>query len=485
MSPAQSTTATDASAGAYRRVSFWLDDLAASGADDLRPRAALTTDARFDVCLIGGGLTALWTAYSLAKADATLRIAVLEREIAGFGASGRNGGWCSALFPQSAEAIEREHGFDQAVAMRRAMVDTVDEVGRVAALEGIDCDFERGGTLVFARSDAQRAAAEAELAEARRFDVDRLEYWDEGVVGARFDVTGADGRTPAARFDPACARVHPAKLVRGLARVVESLGVTIFERTEVVDWSAGRVRFRAIDGDSDSEGTVWARHVIVATEGYGAQLPRVRRRILPLYSLMIATQPLDDDVWDEIGIDHGQTFSDYRHLLIYGQRTADNRFAFGGRGAGYHWGSALDPSFERVDRVFEHLHQALRELFPAIGDAQVTHRWGGPLGVARDWSATASYNPKTGVGLAGGYVGDGLSTTNLAGRTMADLVLGVESEITRLPWVNHRSPLWEPEPLRFVGANLAIVGMQLADAEERITGRASLAARTISRLTGH
>jgi glycine/D-amino acid oxidase-like deaminating enzyme len=200
---------------------------------------------------------------------------------------------------------------------------------------------------------------------------------------------------------------------------------------------------------------------------------------------MIATEPLSDAVWDEIGIAHGQTFSDYRHLLIYGQRTADNRFAFGGRGANYHWGSTVDPAFERVDQVFEHLHAALRDLFPAVGEARVTHRWGGPLGVARDWCATASYNPKTGVGFAGGYVGDGLSTTNLAGRTMTDLLLGVDSELTRLPWANHRSPLWEPEPLRYVGANLGILGMALADTEERLTGRPSLIARATARLTGH
>jgi glycine/D-amino acid oxidase-like deaminating enzyme len=200
---------------------------------------------------------------------------------------------------------------------------------------------------------------------------------------------------------------------------------------------------------------------------------------------MIATEPLGDDVWDEIGIDHGQTFSDYRHLLIYGQRTADNRFAFGGRGARYHWGSSVDPSYERVDDVFDHLHEALRDLFPAVGDARITHRWGGPLGIARDWHATASYNPRTGVGFAGGYVGDGLSTTNLAGRTLADLVLGRETELTTLPWTNHRSPLWEPEPLRFAGANLGILGMQFADLEERVTKRPSLAARLIAPLVGH
>ncbi|WP_254431267.1 FAD-binding oxidoreductase [Agromyces sp. Marseille-P2726] len=474
---------TDGSQASYRRASFWLDDLVVAGRDRLQPRAPLTSDARFDVCLVGGGLTALWTAYALAKADRALRIAVIEREIAGFGASGRNGGWCSALFPRSAGRLERDAGFEAAVAMRQAMVDTVEEVGRVTRAEGIDCDYELGGTVVFARNDVQRGAARAEAAEAARFGVDRIEYWDQRTVSGRFGATGLDGEAPAATFDPACARVHPAKLVRGLAEVVETMGVSIFERTEVLDWSAGKVRFSAVDGHR--EGVVSARHVIIALEGYGSQLPRARRRVAPIHSLMIATEPLPEEVWDEIGIRHGQTFSDYRHLLVYGQRTADNRFAFGGRGARYHWGSAIGPEFERDERVFEHLHAALRDLFPAVGGAQVTHRWGGPLGIARDWHASASYNPRTGVGFAGGYVGDGLSTTNLAGRTLADLVLGHDTDLVRLPWTNHRSPLWEPEPLRFAGTNLGLLGMALADVEERITARPSLTARVIAPFTGH
>ncbi|WP_308799760.1 NAD(P)/FAD-dependent oxidoreductase [Agromyces silvae] len=474
---------TDGTPDAYRRASFWLDDLVVSGRDPLRPRRALTADAVFDVCLVGGGLTALWTAYSLAKAEPGLRIAILEREIAGFGASGRNGGWCSALFPRSAHSLERQHGREAAIAMRRAMVGTVDEVGRVVAAEGIECDFAHGGTVLFARSAAQRRAAHADLTEARRFGVDALEPLDAAAVAERYGVTSGDRTSPTAVIDPACARVHPAKLSRGLADVVEALGVHIFERTEVLDWTAGRVRFRALD--EGVEGTVSARHIVVATEGYGPELPRVRRRILPIYSLMIATEPLPADVWDEIGIAHGQTFSDYRHLLVYGQRTHDDRIAFGGRGARYHWGSAVSPDFERVDRVFEHLRETLGELFPAIGDARVTHRWGGPLGIARDWHATASYNPKTGVGFAGGYVGDGLSTTNLAGRTLTDLMLGRDTALTRLPWANHRSPLWEPEPLRFAGANLGVVGMGLADVEERVTGRPSRIAQLIAPLVGH
>ena len=303
-------------------------------------------------------------------------------------------------------------------------------------------------------------------------------------MAARFGATGLDGEAPGAMFDPACARLHPAKLVRGLARVVEALGVSLFERTEVIDWAAGAVRFRAVD--TGIEGSVAARHVIIALEGYGAQRPRVRRRILPLYSLMIATEPLADDVWDEIGIEHGQTFSDYRHLLIYGQRTADNRFAFGGRGAqvplGQHRRTRRTSGSARCSTTCT-ARSATSS--PRSAMRAITHRWGGPLGIARDWHATASYNPKTGVGFAGGYVGDGLSTTNLAGRTLADLVLGRDTELTALPWANHRSPLWEPEPLRFAGANLGILGMQFADLEERVTRRHSLTARLLAPLIGH
>jgi glycine/D-amino acid oxidase-like deaminating enzyme len=449
----------------YRQLSFWHDSVP----DDLSPRAALDGDLDADVAIVGGGLTGLWTAWYLLERDPTLSIVVLEKEIVGFGASGRNGGWCSALFPRSTASLERAHGRQAALDMRRAMIGTVDEVGRVAASIGLDIDFVRGGTISFARSAVQLEAAKVEVAEAASFGVDRLELWGQDRVRA----AGALG----ASFDPACARLHPAKLVRGLARALERRGVTILEATEVVDYGRGRVHTR--------RGVVRCATVVVATEGYGAALPATRRRVLPLYSLMIATEPLPDSVWDEIGIAHGQTFTDFRHLLVYGQRTADNRFAFGGRGARYHWGSSIDPRYDRVPAVFEHLRRSLGEMFPAIGDVAVTHRWGGPLGVARDWHATASFDPNRRLAWAGGYVGDGLSTTNLAGRTLADLVTGTDSPLVALPWVNHHSPAWESEPLRFIGANAGLAAMTIADAEEKLTGRASIAARLMAPLTGH
>lgn len=449
----------------YRQLSFWH----ATVDDDLTPRAALPGDRDTQVAIIGGGLTGLWTAWYLKQRDPTLSIVVIEKEIVGFGASGRNGGWCSAQFPASTSALERLHGRDAALAMRRAMIATVDEVGRVAASIGLDIDYEKGGTVAFARSGVQLAAARAEVAEAASYGVDELELWQSDRLGAAGAV--------AATFDPACARLHPSKLVRGLARALEKLGVTIFEQTEVLDYSPQTI--------VTTRGTVRCDTCVVATEGYGASLRKTHRRVLPLYSLMIATEPLADATWDEIGIQHGQTFTDYRHLLIYGQRTADNRFAFGGRGARYHWGSAIKPDYDRVEGVFRHLRASLGELFPAIGSAAVTHTWGGPLGVPRDWHATASYDAQNGIAWAGGYVGDGLSTTNLAGRTLADLITGADTDLTALPWVNHTSPSWEPEPLRFIGANAGLAAMTIADVEERITHRASLAAKIMAPLVGH
>ncbi|MDO7881531.1 NAD(P)/FAD-dependent oxidoreductase [Salinibacterium soli] len=449
----------------YRGLSFWHDTVA----DDLSPRAALPGDRDADVAIVGGGLTGLWTAWYLLDRDPALRIVVLEKDIAGFGASGRNGGWCSALFPRSTASLERAHGRDAALALRRAMIGTVDEVGRAADAAGLDIHYRKGGTVAFARSEVQLRSARADVADAERYGVDELELWGAERVRA----AGALG----ASFDPACARIHPARLVRGLARALESRGVLIYEGTEVLSFESGRVR--------TALGEVRAPIVVSALEGYGAALPQLRRRILPLYSLMIATEPLPAEVWDEIGLEHGQTFTDYRHLLIYGQRTADDRFAFGGRGARYHWGSAIRPEYDRVPAVFDHLRRTLGELFPVIGDAAVTHRWGGPLGVPRDWHASVSFDPRSGLASAGGYVGDGLSTTNLAGRTIADLVTGTDSDLVRLPWVNHRSPDWEPEPLRFVGSNAGLLAMSAADLEERVTGRASLAARVMGPLVGH
>ncbi|MFC3504529.1 NAD(P)/FAD-dependent oxidoreductase [Micromonospora krabiensis] len=456
----------------YQELSYWLSTVD----EPLTPRPALPGETDADVVIVGAGYTGLWTAYYLASADPTLRIVVLEREIAGYGASGRNGGWCSALFPTSLTGLARRHGRDAAVAMQRAMRETVREVGRVVAAEGIDCDWASGGTVVLARTDAQLGRARAAVEEARAFGFgpDDLALLDAGEAAARCGAEGVRGGT----YTPHCAAVHPAKLVRGLARTVERLGVTIHERTPVREIRPGAA--------VTPVGVVRAPVVVRATEGWTAALPGLRRAVVPVYSLMVATEPLPAQTWARIGLADRETFSDHRHVIIYGQRTADGRLAFGGRGAPYHFGSRVRPGYDREPAVFDALRRTLGELFPVLGpDVPLTHRWGGPLGVARDWTASVGLDRTTGLAWAGGYVGDGVSTTNLAGRTLADLIRGVASDLTALPWVGHRSPRWEPEPLRWLAVNAGLRVMLSADAAEARSGRPSRRAAVFGRFLGH
>ncbi len=469
----------------YRHLSLWHDTLVASGDDPLVPRPGLDGDTEADVCVVGAGYTGLWTAYWLLVADPTLRVVVLEAEVAGFGASGRNGGWCSALFPASVEALTARHGRAAALAMRRAMNETVASVGRAVAAEGIDAHWKQGGTVVMARTPVQlERAREAVAADARHEGVDGLVLLDADETRALVGASGVLGGT----YLPHCARVHPARLARGLARAVERRGGVLHERSPVLTVHPGGSSSRAGAGPAravTARGTVRARHVVIATEAWTARLPGRRRAVAPVYSLMVATEPLPASFWATAGLAAGETFSDHRHLIIYGQRTADDRLAFGGRGAPYHAGSQVQPRFDRDERVFAGLRSTLVELFPALRGHAFTHAWGGPLGVPRDWHAGVGLDRATGLAWAGGYVGDGVGTSHLAGRTLADLVLGRDTDLTRLPWVGHRSRPWEPEPLRWLGINAGLRAMTAADAEERLTGRPSLAARALAPLLGH
>ena len=457
----------------YAALSLWHE----TAGDPWAPRPPLPGDVDADVAIVGAGFTGLWTAYYLLEADPTLRVHVVEAETAGFGASGRNGGWCSALFPKSSERLARLPGADRGSAARlhEAMRGAVDEVGRVAAVEGIDAGYRKGGTVVVARTDVQLRRAREDVEHARTWGrgEDQLRLLGPAETAELIRVEGARGST----YTPDCAVVHPARLVRGLAGAVERRGGHVHERTRALDLSPRRVR--------TDRGTVRADIVVRATEGYTPALPGQHRSIVPVYSLVVATEPLSEAQWDAIGLATRPTFSEHRHLIVYGQRSADGRLVFGGRGAPYHWGSSVRPSHDRDEDVWAGLRATLCELFPVLRDTAFTHAWGGPLGIPRDWCASVGLDRATGLGWAGGYVGDGVGTSNLAGRTLRDLVLDRDTELTGLPWVQHRSPTWEPEPLRWLGVNAGLRAMTLADREETVTRRPSRIASLMGPLIGH
>ncbi len=427
-----------------------------------------------DVAIVGAGYTGLWTAWYLKQARPDWRIVVLEREHAGFGASGRNGGWLSGLLAGSREAWAATHGRDAVVAAQRAMFATVGEVAGWASAHGVDCDLVVGGSVDVATTAPALHRLRERVAWQRSWGFGE-EDWRElspSELDGRLRVRGARGGA----FTPHCARLDPVKLVLGLADAVEAAGVELYEGTAVHE-----VR----PGVADTEvGEVRARWVVSALEGYTAGLAGRKRTLVPLNSSMIVTEPLGEALWAAIGWEGMETLREVSHAYCYLQRTADGRIAIGGRGVPYRFASRTDRAGEIPDATATALRDRLHRLFGDLGGAGVAHAWAGTLGVSRDWCPSVGADPATGLAWAGGYVGDGVSTTNLAGRTLRDLLLGEATPLTRLPWVGHPSPAWEPEPLRFLAIR-GVYGLyrRADDAEER-TGRPSPLAAVADAVAG-
>jgi glycine/D-amino acid oxidase-like deaminating enzyme len=440
-------------------VSYWFADM--GGVPEARD--PLPGDRDVDVAIVGAGYTGLWTAYYLKKADPSLRIAILEREFAGFGASGRNGGWLSGEFGWSKERFAADRGRDSVLALQEAMWQTVDEVIDICEREEIDCDIVKGGALHYAASSAQTARLNEQIAYERSWGVgsEDLHVLTADEARDRIHVAGIRGAT----WSPHAARVQPAKLVRGLARVVEALGVSIFERTTVMTISSGRV--------VTDRGTVTAGTIVRATEGFSAQLPGHRRDWLPMNSAMIVTEPLSEAQWAEIGWQGREVVSDNAHAYLYAQRTADGRIALGGRGVPYRFGSRTDVLGQTQDATVAILHGVLTRAFPATTSTRIDHAWCGVLGVPRDWCASVGFDQSSRIGWAGGYVGIGVATANLAGRSLRSLILGIESPERDLPFVNRSVRRWEPEPLRWLGVQAMYRMYRRADATEYATTSSS------------
>ncbi|MCX8996073.1 FAD-binding oxidoreductase [Rhizobiaceae bacterium BDR2-2] len=453
-------------------VSFWYADM--GGVPDYRP--PLAGDVEADVCIVGAGFTGLWTAYYLRKADPSIRIVVVEKEFAGFGASGRNGGWLSGGFDWSREKYLKTSSRAGVIAMQRAMAATVDEVIAVTEAEGIDADIIRVDNLSIATSGPQFERAKAEYEKALSWDVprERIALIGAEEARARIAIRNVEG----ALVMRGKARVQPAKLVRGLAATVERMGVPIYEQTAVTAIEKGKV--------STDRGTVRAPVIIRATEGFTAGIPGHKRLWLPLNSAIIVTEPLPEALWREIGWEGHEILGDMAHAYCYAQRTREGRIAMGGRGVPYRFGSRTDIRGRTQQATIDQLHDILIRLLPQTKGLRIDHAWCGVLGVPRDWCTTVGLDAGTGIGWAGGYVGLGVSTSNLSGRTLCDLVLGRDTELTRLPWVNRSVRKWEPEPLRWLGVHAMYQLYRMADRrEEAGLAHTSRLAAIADRITGH
>jgi glycine/D-amino acid oxidase-like deaminating enzyme len=437
-------------------------------------RAPLPGNSEADVAIVGAGFTGLWSAYYLKLADPSLRIVVLEAERAGFGASGRNGGWVSGFFSGPARVYERHGGANGFLALRRAMFETVDEIAAVIDRHRIEADFVKGGDLTVALDRAQLARVREDVAAARRSGLGEEDLRELGrdELDRRVRVARALG----ASFSPHVARVHPAKLLAGLAAVVEQLGVTIHEQTRVTAIAPGSA--------VTDQGTLRAPWVVRATEGYTASIAASKRALVPMNSSMIVTEPLPPTAWEQIGWSGQEAMGDGANVYVYLQRTADGRIAIGGRGVPYRYGSRTDGAGDTARSTVAGLHSKLLEMFPAAAGAKLDHAWSGVLGVPRDWCMSLDADRTTGLAWAGGYVGEGVAAANLAGRTLRDLILDSPSPLTTLPWVGRRPRRWEPEPLRWAAIHGVYSLYRQADRAERRTGRRSRLGALVDSLSG-
>lgn len=448
--------------------SFWFANL--GGPPPQRP--PLPGDTTADVCIVGAGYTGLWTALSLHDLQPDLNILIVEKHCAGYGASGRNGGWLTGGFAWNHARYAANGGPAGVRAMVAAMGGTVDAVVGFAEAEGIDADIHRTDELMVATTPAQEARMLAEVAHRRSWGEDRVTALGGPETRARIAIPGVRG----AMVVGGVARVQPAKLVIGLARAAERRGIRIAEGTAALTLRPG-----AVETD---RGTVTARIILRATEGFTADLPGHHRNWLPLNSAQIATPPLPPETWAKIGWQGAEILGDFANAYCYCQRTADGRITVGARGVPYRFGSRTDDEGHPDAETIRRLTVILTRHFPAAAAHGVAHAWCGVLGVPRDWCATVGFDAATGVGFAGGYVGVGVSTSNLAGRTLADLALNRDTPLTRLPWVNRRVRDWEPEPLRWLGVRGMYALLNAADRAEAGGGPPSRLAALGNWITG-
>ncbi len=437
------------------------------------PSPVVDLDA--DVLIIGAGFTGLWTAHHILELQPGARVVVVDAVQPGFGASGRNGGWCSALLPMELADVADRHGINVARDLQQEMFRTVDSIGQFVAARGIDCGWAKGGSLTVATNNAHGSRLRRQVSDSHAFVGEQDVMWlDRAELESRIRVNGATG----AMYTPHCAALNPYRLVDGLVQSLVDRGVRIFGATTAKRYGNG---FVELEGESGLV-FVTSPNVVVATEAYASRTRPSRRRIAPLYSYVVATEPLPGEVLAEIGWHGRETVSDGRLMVTYAQLTADGRIVFGGRGAPYKFGSDIHSRHDTSNRVHAAIEETMHQLFPAASGVRVSHRWGGPLGVPRDWHAGVYFDATTHAFHAGGYVGDGVALSHLTARVLAHRVTSTSHAILDLPINDHKSRRWEPEPLRWGGINSGLALTKLQDTVEGRSGRESRFLSAVGRL---
>ena len=420
--------------------SLWLEE-ALAGEDDAGP---LREDLRADVCIVGGGYTGLWTALALKEREPSLDVVLLEADVCGGGASGRNGGFVLSWWAKF-KTLKALYGAGEAQRLAQASADAVAEIGRSCESEGIDAHYEPDGWLWTATSHAQVGAWRTTLDELAREGLRPFQELDPAEVerraGSPIHVAGV--------FEPTAATVQPALLARGLRRVALARGVRIYERSPM----------RAIAADRPPvvrtpSGSVRAARVVVATNAWASGFRELRRRLVVIASDMIATEPVPERLRAE-GWEGGLAISDSRLLVNYFRATRDGRVAFGRGGGTLAFGGRVGGAFDGLSPRSDDVARSFRSLYPQFADVPVALSWTGPI----DRSVTSlpffgRLGGREDVLYGVGYSGNGVGPALLGGRILASLALGVSDEWSESPLARGPVSRFPPEPARFVGGHV-------------------------------
>ena len=418
----------------------------------------LAENLECDVAIIGGGLSGLWSAFHLLKVKPELKIALFEARHIGYGASGRNGGWISSDYPVYRSTLEKRHGKNVADLVFASLKESIDEIGNFANHHAPKAGFVKGGTVMFARNKAQETRLKSGID-------DEHQWLDRDELNAIIRIAGTRGGL----HNEHCASANPMQLVLGLAKFLSGK-ISIYEGSIASEIAPHMLAVNA--------SVVKAPIIINATEVF-RNAPREQ---IPLYSLMVATEPLTESQWQEIGNSRRATFAEGLHLINYAQRTPDNRLAIGGRGARYPFGSRKSSEIENSAQVHQSIRKLAQSWFPQISDMKFTHAWGGAVAITRDWEPYVRWDREFGYGIIGGYAGDGMTMTYLASKALVQEIIDGTDDIRGLHFINRRSRNWELEPLRYAAINTLVKLSDIADYEEKLTNRPSLLSRIIEPL---
>jgi len=416
----------------FKKKSYWMTTR------EYTPGAPLQADTDVDVAIVGGGFTGLSSAYHIKKAEPNLKVALLESEVIGFGASGRNGGFNMTLFGLTLSITALRFGKQKAREAHHYMERAVDYLRELVAELGIDCDYEHPGFLRVATSEKYKKRILHEIELACKLGLEGIEWLDEAQTREQVQSPMYLG----AWWEPRCGILNPAKLSWGWADAIRPMGVEVYENSPVAEIvrENGKVRL------DTPNGIVRADKVVMATNAWSHFFRELRRKQVPVWTHIVLTEPLAEKHFEEIGWQNRQGIEDARNLVHYYRLTTDNRLVMGGRDVSLGYGEDMEQDLNPV--TFEGLKDDVREIFPPLKEIQFTHEWGGPVSVPLDMAPAIGFAGDKNVVYSLGTVGHGVSMTQLNGRTVADLVLERKTDLTDVFFVNRRTIPWPPEPLR-------------------------------------